>query len=170
MPKFYFTYGPDKHFPYQDGWTEVDAPDITTAHNLFRAIHPSKEQTSMNCAFIYTEDEWSRISMSIKGNFGKFCHEKISYTVQNEDTDAVPKPSTDQQSGKPGNNIKLLYDNITHKPILCPRCKKQLELVRATDWDNLETYFYPKCNHCNFSTRHTFETEAMVVAFMTLSC
>lgn len=76
--KFYFTYGYD-HRPYNGGWTEVIAPDISTAVALFKAIHPPKDGDLLPCAGVYTEEQFQRSSMAgPKGNFGQFCHEVIS--------------------------------------------------------------------------------------------
>lgn len=40
----------------------------------------------------------------------------------------------------------------------CPFCGKTAEVIRYTNWDNLETYFYLYCPHCNKSSKQTFQT------------
>ena len=41
MPKFYFTYGSDERFPFQYGWTEIEAPSRVLACDIFREYHPN---------------------------------------------------------------------------------------------------------------------------------
>ena len=82
MPKFYFTYGSNEHFPWQDGWTEVEAPSLTVAQKMFSAVHPDRIPNVLNCAWFYTEEEFNLSSMKNNGNFGGFCHEKITVTKE----------------------------------------------------------------------------------------
>ena len=42
MEIFYFTYGTDKNFPFQGGWTEIHAADRKQAVALFRREHPDR--------------------------------------------------------------------------------------------------------------------------------
>ena len=80
MLKFYFTYGSNKQFPFQFGWTEIEAPTKAVACALFRAFHPDKDPDTplLNCAMVYTEAEFKDTRMYLKGNHGKHCHELIS--------------------------------------------------------------------------------------------
>lgn len=82
MPKFYFTYGLDPAFPFTDGWTEVEAPDMHCAATMFRSIHPDRpdDQGVLNCASVYTEDFFKATKMYKESNFGARCHERISFT------------------------------------------------------------------------------------------
>lgn len=81
MAKFYFTYGTEGQ-PFVGGWTEVEAPDRRVACDVFRAIHPDKTEGLLNCSSVYSEEQFSKTGMaSRKGNFGSFCHEKISVAV-----------------------------------------------------------------------------------------
>ncbi len=78
MPKFYFTYGTSGQ-PYYGGWTEVNAPDGPAACAAFRAYHPDKLEGFLNCASVYSTDQFLQSAMAgPSGNFGKRCHEIIS--------------------------------------------------------------------------------------------
>ena len=49
--------------------------------------------------------------------------------------------------------------------LLCPKCKNELKIIRYTDWDNLETYLYPRCEKCNWTTYSTFTSEKQLKAY-----
>lgn len=38
----------------------------------------------------------------------------------------------------------------------CPRCGKPLDIKQYTNFDNLETYYYPLCRNCNFTTKEVY--------------
>ena len=84
MSTFYFTYGSDERFPYQGGWTEVEAPTLKDACYLFRLVHPQREPAVLvgNYADVYTEEEFRKTSMQFMGNRGARCHERISLMCQ----------------------------------------------------------------------------------------
>lgn len=42
MNKFFYTFGSDEKFPYQNGWVEVHAADWNEAHEKFRARFPGQ--------------------------------------------------------------------------------------------------------------------------------
>ena len=75
--KLYFTYGTYGQ-PFKGGWTEVIAPDLQTAFKLYTAMHPAKAESGLfpYCDY-YTEESFKRTEMYQKGNFGKFCQERI---------------------------------------------------------------------------------------------
>lgn len=80
MPKFYFTYGQSPLYPYQGGWTEVEAPDRPSARTIFKMFHPNlpSSEGMLNYAGLYTEEEFAASGMSSpEGNFGAFCQELI---------------------------------------------------------------------------------------------
>ncbi len=78
MPKFYFTYG-SEGMDFVGGWTEVDAPNYSTACELFSACHAKSADGLINCAGIYSEREFAGTKMCQKGsNLGAGCHEVIS--------------------------------------------------------------------------------------------
>lgn len=84
MPKFYFAYGNDGRQSFFGGWTEVIAPDVLVACELFKVYHPDgKDSRFYNCARegVYTEEEFKQTKMAgPNGNFGVFCHEWITLT------------------------------------------------------------------------------------------
>lgn len=80
MPKFYFTYGTEEQ-PFRGGWSEVIAPDMGTACDLFRVVHPCKESNLLNCSCVYSEEDMMRTDMFINGNFGHKAHEVIELTI-----------------------------------------------------------------------------------------
>ena len=81
MAKFYFTYGSDD--PYQahkGGWTEVEAENARAAEMAFRAYYPKNEHGLMPYSWMYAEREFNLSSMPENGNFGAFCHDRITLT------------------------------------------------------------------------------------------
>ena len=84
MAKYVFTWGDNPFFAYQDGWTEVEAPDHHAAIKAFEQFHPKRPGSKfMNCAMVYTEREWSTTQMAANGeNFGHGCHERITVEVE----------------------------------------------------------------------------------------
>lgn len=84
MAKFYFTYGDNPGFPYQDGWTEVIAEDRKWAVLAFEKFHAKRPgSTAVNCALIYSEYEWQNTQMAAFGeNFGHGCHEVITMETE----------------------------------------------------------------------------------------
>ena len=77
MAKFYFTYGTDKKFPFQGGWTEVEADNLSAAIKAFNIFHPERENGCVNCSFWYTEEQFLSSGMA-NGNLDNRCHEHIS--------------------------------------------------------------------------------------------
>lgn len=78
MAKFYFTYGIEGQ-PFSGGWTEVVAPTARVAAAAFRAYHPDKIEGVLNCADMYTEEQFNSSGMNGEsGNRGAFCHEVIT--------------------------------------------------------------------------------------------
>ena len=82
MATFYFTYGSDERFPFQYGWTEIEAQDMPTAQAAFRLFHPNRPKShDLNCADCYTEAEFKATEMYEEGNYyGIRCHERIVLT------------------------------------------------------------------------------------------
>ena len=89
MEKFYFTYGSDERFPYQYGWTEIEAPDMATACAAFRHFHPDRdpEAPCFNCAAIYPEAEFQNTGMYVQANYHDRCRERITMTLMREPLD-----------------------------------------------------------------------------------
>ncbi|MBD5585159.1 MAG: hypothetical protein HDQ88_08755 [Clostridia bacterium] len=85
MHTYYFTYGNDEKFPYQHGWTEITAPSLICAQQIFRACHPNRknddgtESGCLNYSWHYTEDEFKETRMyEDDDNLGAGCVERIS--------------------------------------------------------------------------------------------
>lgn len=81
MQTFYFTYGTCGQ-PFRGGWTKITAPNAETACAVFRAIHPKKDSNLLNCCSVYTEEQLKETEMYSNGNFGCFCHETITVTIE----------------------------------------------------------------------------------------
>lgn len=82
MPKFYFTYGSDERFPFQYGWTEIEALSYELACAAFRAFHPDRdpEVRCLNCADVYTEEQFKDTLEWVGVNYRDRCHERITLT------------------------------------------------------------------------------------------
>lgn len=98
MPKFYFTYGSDERFPFQYGWTEIEAPSYDLACAVFREHHPDRdpEEHCLNCADVYTEDEFKDTPDFMQANWRDRCHERITMTLMREPLDET----SDEGDGK----------------------------------------------------------------------
>lgn len=79
LKKFYFTYGSDDVQPYCGGWTEVWAPNGHLACLAFREVHPDRIPNILNCASVYTAEDFEKTRMAGPcGNFGLRCRETIT--------------------------------------------------------------------------------------------
>lgn len=81
METFYFTYGTDKNFPFQGGWTEVHAAARNQAVALFRREHPDRSPGLVNCSSIYTEKQFKDKVLPLYKDgdaFWSVCHECIT--------------------------------------------------------------------------------------------
>ncbi len=56
--KFYFTFGSDPGFPYQNTFVVVMAGTERAAVEKFRAKFPDRHKDIVNCAFWYSEEQW----------------------------------------------------------------------------------------------------------------
>lgn len=80
MNNYYFTYGTEGQ-PFYGGWTLIQAESEMQARQMFRAVHPDKTPSILNCADVYDEERFGRTRMARLGhNFGHGCHEVISIT------------------------------------------------------------------------------------------
>lgn len=86
MPSFYYTYGISPQQPYLGGWTKITAPDRATADKIFRTYHPSLpgHGITLNCAFVYNEDEFVNTEMYKNGNFGVGCLEELTFSIETD--------------------------------------------------------------------------------------
>ena len=80
---FRYTYGSSSAYPFYGGWTEIIAPTRELADALFIALHPNKNGTLLNCAFVYDEKQWTDTEMcKHNDNMGAHCHEKYVITQE----------------------------------------------------------------------------------------
>ena len=63
MSDFYFTFGSAAQFPYdRDEFVEVtNAPTEKAARKAFRTVYPDVHEDTLNCAFVYSKDEFEPI-------------------------------------------------------------------------------------------------------------
>ena len=80
MVKKYFNYGTDPEYPYQSGYTVVEAEDPALAERGFRTFHPNRPDSPfVNCAGIYSEKNWHTSGMAEDQDCP--CREKITVQV-----------------------------------------------------------------------------------------
>lgn len=91
MKTFYFTYGTDD-MQYKGGWTEIIAPNETTARDIFGITHARDKDGCLCCAGVYSEERFKNTTMYKKGsNLGAGCHERICLSIDYISDDAVSK-------------------------------------------------------------------------------
>lgn len=56
---YYFTFGSDPNFPYQDGYIIIHARGRHEACTMFNYLFGERDGM-INCAFIYDEKEWQK--------------------------------------------------------------------------------------------------------------
>lgn len=80
---FYFTFGSAPGFPFNRGWVEIQAPDISKACDIFNVIFPPRRKGVLNCAFVYTEDQFKTTGMYAGKYPEEKCRMKISVSFPN---------------------------------------------------------------------------------------
>ena len=58
--KFYFTFGSDPGFPYQNTYLIVEAVIESSAIRKFRKKFPDRHENTFNAAFCYSQEKWER--------------------------------------------------------------------------------------------------------------
>ena len=53
-----------------------------------------------------------------------------------------------------------------NKLIKCPRCNYEVNIIRTTNWDNLETYLFPLCGKCAWTTIEVFDNECQIEQYI----
>ena len=71
--KWFFLYNGEHGQPYKSGWTQVEAPDVYVAVNLFRCAHPDRDAGRVNCERYLSQEEFED-----EPRKGK-CHEIIKW-------------------------------------------------------------------------------------------
>ena len=56
---FYFTFGSDEQFPFQNGYIIVEAKTMRQAINMFRTSFPDRHENLLNCSDYYTEKQFN---------------------------------------------------------------------------------------------------------------
>lgn len=75
LSRFYFTFGSDPHFPFQEGWIAIEAPDIRAAAKIFKVYYPNPlDDTVLNCSDYYAAADFEASSMFKTDNRGARCH------------------------------------------------------------------------------------------------
>ena len=49
---------------------------------------------------------------------------------------------------------------------LCPKCKGLIKIVKYVNWDNFNTYYYPRCLNCHWTSRPVFNTTQQVLNYL----
>ena len=115
MARFYFTYGSDERFPFQYGWTEIEAPSRALACAVFREHHPDRdpEEPCLNCVDVYTEEEFKNTPEFMQVNWRDRCRERIAMTLMRE----VPDENNEAEgvAMKPDKRKKKLLREIARK-------------------------------------------------------
>ncbi len=84
IKNYYFTYGSWVGFPYQNGWTKIEATSRRAAIAIFRDLHPDRIEGIVNCSMIYDEESFRKTEMWTKGNRG--AHEVEVVLMQHINT------------------------------------------------------------------------------------
>lgn len=145
MAKFYYTYGTSENFPFNGGWTEINAENRDIADNIFKMFHPNRPECKnyLNCACVYDEESFQNTKM-YKGNnnLGSGCQECIDLTrtIYNSETiiDSkfniigvryinVPNSTANviQKAYFPETDSNGISDNITAAVITVELCSKK---------------------------------------------
>lgn len=74
--RYFYTFGSDSGFPYQNGWVEVHADSWEEADQKFRARFPDRHIGILNCAFSYSAERWAEMDPEHTWNGWK-CFEVI---------------------------------------------------------------------------------------------
>ena len=44
----------------------------------------------------------------------------------------------------------------------CPKCGSEMRIIKESNWDNLDTYLYPVCDNCKWTTKEVFYNIAQI--------
>lgn len=58
MNRYFFTFGSDPQFPFQNTYLVIEAKDINQAIGIFRLLYPDRHPGVYNASDCYTEAEW----------------------------------------------------------------------------------------------------------------
>ena len=60
LTPFYFTFGTDPEFPYQNGYLVVYASTLSEAVRKFQEKYPNRMLNLLNCSSVYSRSVWER--------------------------------------------------------------------------------------------------------------
>ena len=84
LEPFYFTFGSDAGFPYQNGYLVIYAKNKSLAYQTFRKHFADRHHNCANYSFCYSEEGWHKTGMENLDNYP--CYETIYATD-------VPEPA-----------------------------------------------------------------------------
>jgi ssDNA-binding Zn-finger/Zn-ribbon topoisomerase 1 len=61
-----------------------------------------------------------------------------------------------------GNKIRILSGDKMSEIIKCPKCDSEIRIIKESNWDNLDTYLYPVCDNCKWTTKEVFYNIAQI--------
>ena len=64
LKPFYFTFGADPEFPYQNGYLIVYAPTLKKAVKKFQEKYPNRAPKILNCSSVYSQSSWKKCELS----------------------------------------------------------------------------------------------------------
>lgn len=77
---FFYTFGSDEKFPFQNGYIVVWAPSIEVSNQIFQSVYPNRPDSDcLNCAFVYTKAEWDKGPGKIYKTSDKKAQLRMSY-------------------------------------------------------------------------------------------
>lgn len=134
---FYFTYGTDKNFPFQGGWTEVHATDRNQAVALFRREHPDRSPGLVNCSSIYTEKQFQDKVLPLYKDgdaFWSVCHECITPDGVSYPIREVQRPDMDVLLKEFNATYDRLYNNAFITEEETSACNAFDNKVKSDPW------------------------------------
>lgn len=137
METFYFTYGTDKNFPFQGGWTEIHAADRNQAVALFRREHPDRTPGLVNCSSIYTEKQFQDKVLPLYKDgdaFWSVCHEFITPDGVSYPIREVQRPDMDVLLKEFNAAYDRLYNNVFITKEETSACNAFDNKVKSDPW------------------------------------
>lgn len=61
MNRYYYTFGDDTGYPFQNGWIIIEADTWEQAHIIFRNNFKCCHEHVLNCSFFYNEQQWKKM-------------------------------------------------------------------------------------------------------------
>ena len=91
---WYFTFGSDKNYPFQNGYLIVKAESIHQAIDLFKVKYPNRKDSGcVNCSFYYSQEQWDNECLKFYENQKPF--EILSLMVEKENNEVCCDTTTE---------------------------------------------------------------------------